>query len=216
MDQWVAAEGSSVGRAAATPAKTSPQGAVSRNGQVGVQGRCFWARGWRQTGFFCPLPRRREFAPAGEILSCCTTRKYPKKRAPLSRPCGLPAAAPQKMAVAENSRLRRSDIGPGRPHFPWRISGSTEGVSGRCSYPGRLPKHLPNNLRHPRARGDPGLWVRRETLDSRLRGNDGSSESTVVGDHTFLTTKPPPPLSRRAEGVSTGDVRWRCPSRRRV
>jgi zinc/manganese transport system substrate-binding protein len=84
--------------------------------------------GWRRSVFFSISPRRREFVPADDLLSCLC-KKVGKEAPPT-----VSALRATRRCTPENGRGRKlacgSDSGPGRPHFPRRITGSTEGMGG--------------------------------------------------------------------------------------
>ena len=89
--------------------------------------------GWRRSVFFSISPRRREFGPADDLLSCLY-KKVDKEAPPT-----VSALRATRRCTPENGRGRKlaygSDSGPGRLHFPRRIAGSTEGMGGALLLP---------------------------------------------------------------------------------
>jgi len=51
-------------------------------------------------------------APAGEVLSCCAARKYPKKRAPPPRPATSPDGSALAPTLEQRGRKPRSTGAP--------------------------------------------------------------------------------------------------------
>ncbi len=119
-------------------------------------------------------------------------------------PAGFPALHPRKWPWPKTRGFAAQTSAPDGPIFrsasPARQKGCRGAVATRGDYPNisKITSVIPAHA------GIQGLWVQRETLDSRFRGNDGSSESTVVGASTYRTTKPPspsvPPSGRRLDG----------------